>query len=365
MRAFEFLVEAKVGRELQHAEDLVIVEGSAGGLRALKAIESLPKDLKNLRIKWDGSPAIYFGRDESGEFFLTDKSGYLAKGYDGKSKNPEALKSMLASRGKEVDEKRQQFIGEMGELFTKIEKIVDKKFRGVVFADVLFYRTPPKNDQGEFEFTPNVVTYSIPEKSELGKEIAASDAGIVMHKYNDAPITGDVPGIDKNAGVFVIHHIQITTPPKIDTSAVNAAKGILNLNKMAIDSLLDDNKLAVMKLTDFKAILYKFVNSQVDTGNLSGLNQKFDQWLTGSGVSAPKQVKIKELRQQQPKGFEAIFSAWEAIMNAKDAVIADIDQSSPVKQSVNGKPGGEGYIVGDIKLVPRLHFTQANRAKIR
>jgi hypothetical protein len=120
-----------------------------------------------------------------------------------------------------------------------------------------------------------------------------------------------------------------------------------------------------MKLTDFKAILYKFVNSQVDTGNLSGLNQKFDQWLTGSGVSSPKQAKIKELRQQQPKGFEAIFSAWEAIMNAKDAVIADIDQSSPVKQSVGGKPGGEGYIVGDIKLVPRLHFTQANRAKIR
>lgn len=365
MRAFEFLTEAKVGRDLQHAEDLVIVEGSAGGMRALKAIESLPKDLKNLRIKWDGSPAIYFGRDEGGEFFLTDKSGYLAKGYDGKSKSPEALKAMLGGRSKEPDEKRQQFIGEMGDLFPKIEQIVDKKFRGVIFADVLFYRTPPKNDQGEFEFTPNVVTYSIPEDSELGKEIAASDAGLVMHKYNDSPITGDVPGIDKNAGTFVIHHIQITTPPKIDMTIVNKARGILNLNKMAIDSLLDDAKLAANKLTDFKATLYKFVNSQVDTGNLSGLNQKFDQWLAGSGVSGPKQEKIKKLRQEQPKGFEAIFAAWEAIMQAKDAVIADIDQSSPVKQSVNGKPGGEGYIVGDIKLVPRLHFTMANRAKIR
>lgn len=148
-------------------------------------------------------------------------------------------------------------------------------------------------------------------------------------------------------------------------SLVNKAKGILNLNKVAIDSLLDDAKLASMKLTDFKAILYKFVNSQVDTGNLSGLNQKFDQWLVGSGISGPKQEKIKQLRTEQSKAFEAIFSAWEAIMNAKDAVIADIDQSSPVKQSVNGKPGGEGYIIGDIKLVPRLHFTAANRAKIR
>jgi len=361
----ESVTEAKVGRELQHAEDLVIIEGTSGGLRALKAIESLPRDLKNLRIKWDGSPAIYFGRDDNGEFFLTDKSGYLAKGYDGKAKSPEALTSMLAGRGKEVDEKRQQFIGEMGDLFAKVERIVDKKFRGTVFADVLFYRTPPKNSQGEFEFTPNVVTYSIPEKSDLGKDIAASDAGIVMHKVNDTPITGDVAGIDKNAGVFVIHHIQITTPPKIDMGAVNAAKGIINLNKMAIDGLLDDTKLAADKLTDFKAILYKFVNSQVDTGNLSGLNQKFDQWLTGSGVSAPKQAKIKELKQQQPKAFEAVFSAWEAIMTAKDSVISDIDQNSPVKQSVGGKPGGEGYIIGDIKLVPRLHFTMANRAKTR
>jgi hypothetical protein len=65
---------------------------------------------------------------------------------------------------------------------------------------------------------------------------------------------------------------------------------------MAIDSLLDDGKLAADKLTDFKAILYKFVNSQVDTGNLTGLNQKFDQWLAGSGVSMPKQEKIKKLR---------------------------------------------------------------------
>jgi len=365
MRAFEFLVEAKVGRELQHAEDLVIIEGTAGGIRALNAIASLPKNLKNMRIKWDGSPAIYFGRDESGEFFLTDKSGYTAKGYDGKAKDPDALKSMLSARGKDIDEKRQQFINSMGDLFPQIENIVDKKFRGTIFADVLFYTRPPLNDKGEYTFTPNVVTYSIPKDSELGEEISNSQAGFVMHKYNDSPITGDVPGIDKNAGVFVIHHIQITTPPKIDTSAINKAKGVLNLNKMAIDGLLDDAKLAADKMSDFKGILYKFVNSQVDTGNLSGLNQKFDQWLAGSGVSAPKQQKIKKLREEQPKAFDAIFASWEAIMSAKDSVIADIDQSSPVKQSVNGKPGGEGYIIGDIKLVPRLHFTLANRAKTR
>ena len=57
MRAFEFLTEAekpKVGRAWQHAEDLVIVDGSSGAHRALDALESMATDVSNVRIKWDG-----------------------------------------------------------------------------------------------------------------------------------------------------------------------------------------------------------------------------------------------------------------------------------------------------------------------
>jgi hypothetical protein len=323
----------------------------------------MAKDVGDVRIKWDGSPAIYFGRDESGEFILTDKSGFTAKGYDGKVKSPEDLQRMLLSRGKEQDDSRRAFAAGMGELFKKLEAITDSKFRGFIFADVLFFKQPSKNAEGEFEFTPNTVSYHIPVNSELGQRIAKSSAGIVMHQHDGEPIMGDIPGINTDGPVFAVSHISITKPPKVDLSKIESAKAFIAKNARSIDTILDDAKLAAMKMSDLKNTLYKFVNSQVTTRNFSNLDARFEKWLPGSGVSAPKQAKIAELRQQQPGAFAAIFDTLEMIMQVKDAVIDDLDMSSPVKQTIGGKPGGEGYIKGDIKLVPRAKFTAANVEK--
>ncbi len=367
MRAWEILLEAdapKVGRAWQHAEDLIIVDGSAGAMRALDALEAMAKDVGDVRIKWDGSPAIYFGRNEAGEFILTDKSGFTAKGYDGKTKSPEDLQKMLLGRGKtEPDDSRKAFASGMGDLFKKLEQIVDLGFRGFLFADVLFFKQPPLNKQGEFEFTPNTVTYHIPKDSELGKKIAKSQAGVVIHQHDGKPVMGDIPGVDMDGPVFAVSHISITEPPKVDVSKINQARTFVKKNAKAIDSVLDDAKLAAMKMTDLKNILYKFVNSQVTTRDFSNLDQRFDQWLPGSGVSAPKQAKIADLKEKNPGVFAAIFDTLEMIMKVKDEVIDDLDMSSPVKQTIGGKPGGEGYIKGDIKLVPRAKFTAANVEK--
>lgn len=367
MRAFEFLVESevkpKVGREWQHAEDLVIVDGSAGATRALNSLEAMAKDVKDVRIKWDGSPAIYFGRDENGEFVLTDKSGYTAKGYDGKTKSAQDLERMLLSRGKEVDDSRKLFAANMGQLFEKLEAVTSPEFRGFIFADVLFFNQPPKNSEGEFEFTPNTVTYHIPADSDLGRRIAKSQAGIVMHQHDGEPIMGEVEGINMTGPVFAVSHISITTPPKVNTAKIQAAKSFVAKNAGAIDSLLDDAKLAAMKMSDLKNTLYKFVNSQVPTRNFSNLDARFDKWLPSSGVSAPKQAKIAAMKQENPGVFAAIFDTLEMIMQVKDEIIDDLDMSSPIKQSISGKPGGEGYIKGDIKLVPRAKFTAANVEK--
>ena len=366
MRAFEFLTEAekpKVGRAWQHAEDLVIVDGSSGAHRALDALESMATDVSNVRIKWDGAPAIYFGRDEQGDFVLTDKSGFTAKGYDGKTKNPRDLEKMLLSRGKEVDDARRRFARGMGDLFKKLERIVAEDFRGFLFADVLFFNQPPLNQDDEYEFTPNTVTYHIPKDSELGQRIAKSDCGVVVHQHDDQPIMGRVPGLDMTGPVFVVSHVSITKPPQVDTSAVDQARSFVDKHSKAIDSLLDDGKLAAAKLSDFKAILYRFVNSQVTTRDFSNLDARFEQWLANSKVSAPKQAKIMDLRKTNSEGFVAIFNTLEMIMKVKDRVIDELDQQSPIKQTIGGKPGGEGYIKGDIKLVPRGRFTAANVEK--
>ena len=75
------------GARIDHAEDIIFWEGSAGAKRVIDSIIGLAKgNTQSLTIKWDGSPAVIFGRDDKGDFVFTDKSGFVAIGYDGKSK---------------------------------------------------------------------------------------------------------------------------------------------------------------------------------------------------------------------------------------------------------------------------------------
>jgi hypothetical protein len=276
---------------------------------------------------------------------------------------------MLLSRGKEApDDSRKQFAGAMANLWDRFESIVEPSFRGYMFGDMLFFSQPKKNNQGEFQFTPNTVTYDIPAESDLGNRIAKSTAGIVVHHYKtldgeEKSISGPVKGIRTDGQVLVLGPTTVTQTPDINKDDIQAAKSFVSANASAIDALLDDAKLAANKMTDFKAILYKFVNQQVKTRDLTNLDTKFDSWLKTSGVSAPKQAKIEELRQSQPKSFSAVFSSLEQIMQIKDAIIDQLDMTSPVKASIGSQRGGEGYVKGDIKLVPRTKFTAANIEK--
>lgn len=366
-------MEATVGRELQHAEDLVIVDGSKGAMSALEQLESMAEKVDDVTIKWDGSPALYFGRDESGEFILTDKSGFLAKGYDGKAKSGKDLEKMLLGRkmkdpSPEKEADRKVFAKQMGDMFNEFESIVDDDFRGFVFGDLLYKNTPTKDGDGEYVFTPNTVTYNIPQDSDLGKRIGNTKAGIVVHHYKtldgqEMPIKGAVKGINTNGNVLVVGPTTVTEPPKVDTQSIETARSFIKSNAAAIDALLDDAKLAEMKISDFKNILYNFVNQQVKTRDLSNLDARFLKWLQGSKVSTVKQGKIEELRQQQPKAFAAIFDALEMIMKVKDDIIDQLDMTSSVKASIGGKRGGEGYVKGKMKLVPRKHFSAANVEK--
>ena len=97
MRAREFITEAMTDARIQHAEDIVFFEGSKGAIRVLDALKKLEQGgHKDVTIKWDGSPAIIFGRNDNGDFILTDKGGFVAKGYDGKAKSGDEVAQMLS-----------------------------------------------------------------------------------------------------------------------------------------------------------------------------------------------------------------------------------------------------------------------------
>lgn len=365
MRAFEFVTEAekpKVGRALQHLEDLVIVDGSQGAMKAIGHLSALANDVSDVTLKWDGSPAVVFGRDDNGRFVLTDKSGFDAKGYDGRVTSGEALERMLLSRGKtEPDDARRQYAARMRDIFDVFEAAVDPSLRGFFKGDLLYAAQPSVVD-GNFEFTPNVVTYVIPTDSTLGQQIAKSRAGVVVHSFNDQPVKTPIKGI-KTGELFAVGLTSVNHLPSIDQSKIDDLRSYARATGPAIDALLDDQRLVAEKMSDFKATLYKFVNQQVDTGDLTGLNKRFDNWVANSGLSGPKKARIQDYRAHHAKAFEALFSLLERIGQVKDDVVEQLDAQSEVGQRIGSSKGGEGYVKGDVKLVPRLRFTAATRAK--
>ena len=369
------LVEAA---RIQHAEDFIFWDGSAGAIRVLNSLEKLEKGVSDVTLKWDGSPSIIFGRDENGRFILTDKGGFVAKGYDGKTKSPGDLEKMLMARpgARNPDPVKAkafaQFAKNMKDIFDEYEKAVPKDFRGYFKGDLLYYNTPQLVD-GNYVFTPQIVTYTVKQNSPMGKKIGASKTGVVIHrmideKGSEGPLPKGVVDTFIGNEVFVVPPVTVEKTANIDNSSVNELKQSISKYKTSIDDLLNQQRLAELKLSDFSQILYNYTNSKVDTG-MDDMGKDFLQWLKGkAGISEVKKKRMNEYIQSHKAGFDALWALHTKIMQVKDDVIRQFDKhDSEVKQSIEGHgEGGEGYVLahpeGDIKLVPREYFSKANRA---
>ena len=371
------LVESRIflkeGARIDHAEDIVFWEGSRGAIRALESLKSLEQGKHtDVTIKWDGSPAIIFGRDANGEFVLTDKSGFGAVGYDGKSKSGEDLEQMFLNRSGGKNREKPDYVafaGKMRSIFDLYERATPKDFRGFLKGDLLYYTTPPVKNNN-YVFKPNIVEYAVDVDSDLGKRIGQSTTGVVVHRMIDeAGNESPVPeGIDfQGTDVLIFPSVTVQKAPEIDDEDINNLKAAVAKNAGAIDKLLNAADLTALKISDFAKVLYAYTNSKVDTG-LENLGADFFDWMASSKLSANKQKNIAAHIQANQRGFDAIWQVVSGIMQIKDKVISQFDShDSTVKANIPGHgEGGEGYVLahpeGDVKLVPREFFTRANRA---
>ena len=371
------LVESRIflkeGARIDHAEDIVFWEGSRGAIRALESLKSLEQGKHtDVTIKWDGSPAIIFGRDANGEFVLTDKSGFGAVGYDGKSKSGEDLEQMFLNRSGGKNREKPDYVafaGKMRSIFDLYERATPKDFRGFLKGDLLYYTTPPVKNNN-YVFKPNIVEYAVDVDSDLGKRIGQSTTGVVVHRMideegNESPVP---EGINfQGTDVLIFPSVTVQKAPEIDDEDINNLKAAVAKNAGAIDKLLNAADLTALKISDFAKVLYAYTNSKVDTG-LENLGADFFDWMASSKLSANKQKNIAAHIQANQRGFDAIWQVVSGIMQIKDKVISQFDShDSTVKANIPGHgEGGEGYVLahpeGDVKLVPREFFTRANRA---
>jgi hypothetical protein len=364
------LSEDAGGARIQHLEDLILWDGTAGAKKAIATLHQVEKQPNTVTIKWDGSPAVMFGRNEKGEFILTDKSGFTAKGYDGRPTSAEALQSMLMNRpgASNPDATKasnyKKFAGKMASIWSKVESTVPTDFRGYVMGDLLWFSTPQVKDN-KFTFTPNTTTYQVKVDSEVGKKIADSDVGVVVHMAVDAD--GQKSNVDmsqfQGGATYIMPPVMVQKSPGVDIPAVDELENYLDKNAQAIDKLF--NVPAELKMADFGKILYAYINNSVKQGNLDNLGPSFGDYVKNSKLSAPKQARLMDYINSNIDGFNATFNFIKGIKKVKNTVIKTLDaQDADVEAFTAGERGGEGYVVDkDVKLVNRAGFTAANMAR--
>ena len=351
------------GARIEHPEDLVFDYGSKGIKQALDGIKrSAEEPAKVNTIKWDGKPAIVFGRDDSGQFILTDKGGFVATGYNGMATSAKDMARVFSNRKGDYTD----LIGVYQKLFPLLQRAVPQHFRGFVQADLLYSATPPVQDNS-YVFTPNQVTYRVSDNTQLGMAIGSSDVGIAVHTEIDKPggtvrpVTTRV--LDKVPGVLALDSTMKDTGSAIelDKGLVIKIQDAFNEYAPAIDAFLAPEELRRRKITSTPKLMKQYINFKVRQGGFTNMVKDFGPWVT---QKQPTQApRIIEWMNENQGAVSALFSTFVNIALLKDQLIKALDnQDQDIKADIKGVSGHEGYVGDGIKLVDRDKFSRVNFA---
>ena len=353
------LTDAKPkGRELNHLEDLVLFYGQKGAQDALEILHALLDDEQDLSIKWDGRAALFYGRDEMGQFALGTK-GNWAKGLPLRS--PDEAFEYITTAGK-GEPWREDLGHDLADMFPMLEYSVPDDFVGFVMGDLLYSPivSPKIETNDQIQFTPNQVTYAVDKNTDLGMRISTTEVGFALHLVFDQwgdkikqPINDDlVEQLNSNQVMALgVSRMPKNFLPDIDKEQFSSIATDAEKHGDVIDDLLAKKP----GFSDIPDILYRFSNHAVRAGIDADTDQFFN-WLPMSKVSMPKQEKLKKIHATTPMAFENTFCLFNNVRAAKNSLINELDKiESEIHASTHGHQGGEGYVSHKyrIKLVPR------------
>jgi hypothetical protein len=354
--ATPLLEAATVGRKYQHIEDLVFTNGSKGGMHAVERLSYMGTKGMNIELKWDGSPVIYWGRDEQGAFHMFPKNAwdYLKRGTtETKSgvstmmNDADDVAQFILGTGTVQpgqEQGRQAFAQGLAELWPLFESISPKS--GYIEGGILFSPTEPPEynpTSGDFDFTPNITSFHIPANSDLGKRIGKFDkagnflgfkAQLMVAATGFYAHIGAVETRYDNAeklstpDVIVQGTTYVENAPKMNDSGLKHAENYIKANKANIDSFIAGQP-GLSKPGD---VLYTFFNQNL---RVAGVKQKFVQWANDK-LSAAQAQKILS-----HPGLDAVLTAVEMLTNEKMKLISGLSSGTHggIRQT---KP--EGYV---------------------
>jgi hypothetical protein len=351
----------KMGRDLNHIEDLVFFYGSDGAAEVIDILRDMTGDTTHdISIKWDGKVALFYGRDSDGRFGLGTK-GNWAKNTPARSAQEIHDYIMTSGKGESF---RPPMAKDLQTIFPYLEESVPSGFRGFVTGDLIFSPTlsPKQKSAKGIQVTPNQVTYTVTANSEMGKLFNQAVCGMALHIRFDewkgtrsAAIDSNTVAQLRSKEVLTLGQTYAPHAPRLDPGAIKRLEAMANKSGPLVDAVIEKRA----GLSDVSNIIYTFNNQTMRGGGSDISVNTFFKWLGSSSTSLPKQEKIKAMHEQNPTAFPALFELFNAVQQAKNNIIDQLDSNeTDIQSSTNGERGGEGYVSlkHNVKLVPRTKW---------
>ena len=391
-----FLTEDK-NTHLEHLEDDILNNGMAGGQNAINFLSSLSDMLEgntkrpmNVTVKWDGAPAIFAGTNpENGKFFVGSKSIF--------NKTPKINYT-------DADIRKNHGGGLAEKLQVALKYFPALGISGIWQGDLLYTDNDlgreTIDDEKMLVFTPNTITYAIPDHSILAARIKRSKIGVVWHTTYSGKTMADLSAkfganakkLNNTRAVWSTDATFKDTSGNVTFTAAEAAQfqKILNMAggslKKASSYLRiitqDKNEWALStrlktflnsyirggeKITDTKKVVARFETYYADV-----LQKKIDSIKTPAGKKKwqlQKDTGLKEYRQHKAALY-FVVATYITLQTAKTMVIRKLERARSIGTFLRTSDGfkvtaPEGFVAIDhigkaLKLVDRMEFSRAN-----
>ena len=385
---------------LEHIEDIVITDGYEGGKAVIEYFRGLLLTLKgtsseamSVSVKWDGAPAVVCGTNpDNGKFFVGTKSVFAKAAKINYSK-----KDIANNHG--TDELGQKLL----KCLVHLKKL---NIQGVVQGDLLFTDEDitRKNIDGKphITFTPNTITYAVPEAGDLGKRIDRAKVGIIFHTtYTGESLAdmnaqggADISEFGQSPDVFYDNatYKDVSGSAKFTDaetkqffSGIEKLETLLNAVPRNLSSVLGQNQ-------DFIPMFQMYINAMVREGQLPNDANKFLQGFKKfyadrmqkqiSGLKAQKALQLRQDKMKQmpmflnkaKKPLQAMLTFYRGVQTMKAFVLKKMNQAMAIG-SFQQTDGGlevtepEGFVAVDkagnaVKLVDRLGFSRRNLSAV-
>ena len=384
-----FLTEEDEGAKLKHinhVEDRPLQNGSSGFKRAHDVLTAAHNHIKSgghssaLTMKYDGSPAVVFGRHpETNKFFVASKSAF--------NKNPKINYSH-----EDIEKNHGHAPGlteKLHSALNHLKKISPKS--GVYQGDLMFSERDKKDEKdGGVSFEPNTIRYKA--KGEDADRVRRAKLGVVVHtQYHGDDINSMRADSHPDLHHFATHPDVWTKPATHDTRQVhysdNDQEEFLNHMKKAKEIHDAHGKKMYSAVTPHAGAgnhLETYINHTVRTGDsptAEGLKKHIAEKYkkAAAKLKTPASQGRKQAESdahakhidQHKEHYDNLLAMHHHLQKAKNVLVRTLEQhQGGLQHTINGKKTGpEGFVFNHggepDKLVNRAEFARANLLKVR